>query len=113
MSKDQKLYTMRYALEFEYNNFYIFERIMFALFKDDVRKHTVYKRELQLNKKDLEKVIDTLYDLLKLNIGETLTIGDIEFVKGYNDEDIFKLIMDFKRVLFDNPNCDDFKFTTY
>lgn len=114
MSKDQTLYAMRYACEFEYTGFHMFAMLMFALFKNDAKKHTVSERELQLNRKDLEKVLDTLYDLLKLDVDEKLCIEDVEFVKGYDDDkQIFDLITNFKEVLFANPNCDDFKFTNY
>ena len=114
MSKDQRLYSMRYAEEFEYNNVQLFSKIMFALFKNDPTKHIVIERELQLNREDLQKVLDTLFELLKLDVGEPLNIGDVELIKDYSDDErIFCLIRDFKDVLRENPKCDDFKFTNY
>lgn len=114
MTKDQILYAMRYANEIEYSGFYMFSHIMFALFKDDPTKHIVNERELKLNRSDLERVLDTLYGLLRLKVGEKTEIGGVEFIITYGDDDrIYRLIKDFKTVLEEHPDCDDFMFTNY
>ena len=113
MSKDQILRVKTYAPCIEHNNDVLFNNLMEATFHDDPLKQMtkITDEAMQLDREDLKKVLNHLYELLKLDVDDSIEINGFKFTKRLHDDDrIIELIKDFKWTLSYYKGHEDFQY---